>query len=36
MAKDPNARIAAICDKYADRIDAAKTNIPGAERRHDL
>ncbi len=31
MAKDPNARIAAICDRYADRIDAAKTNIPGAD-----
>jgi myo-inositol 2-dehydrogenase/D-chiro-inositol 1-dehydrogenase len=31
MAKDPNARIAAICDKYADRIDAAKTNVPGAD-----
>ncbi|MBL8174578.1 MAG: Gfo/Idh/MocA family oxidoreductase [Bryobacterales bacterium] len=30
MAKDPNARITAICDKYADRIDGAKTKIPGA------
>ncbi len=30
MAKDKNARIAAICDKYPDRIDAGKTKIPGA------
>lgn len=30
MANDPNARITAICDRYGDRIDAAKTKIPGA------
>lgn len=30
MARDPNARITAICDRYADRIDGAKTRIPGA------
>lgn len=30
MAKDPNARIGAICDKYPDRIDLGKTEIPGA------
>jgi predicted dehydrogenase len=30
MAKDPDGRIAAICDKYADRIDLGKTEIPGA------
>ena len=27
MTRDSNARIAAICDKYADRIDQAKTKI---------
>jgi len=32
MAKDPNARIAAICDLYPDRIDGAKTKIPGADK----
>ncbi|HWR52822.1 MAG TPA: Gfo/Idh/MocA family oxidoreductase [Bryobacteraceae bacterium] len=32
MAKNPNARLAAICDKYPDRIDAAKTHIPGADQ----
>ena len=32
MAKDPNARITAICDIYPDRIDAAKTKIPGADK----
>jgi myo-inositol 2-dehydrogenase/D-chiro-inositol 1-dehydrogenase len=32
MANDPNARITAICDRYADRIDAAKTKIPGADK----
>ncbi len=30
MARDANARLAAICDKYPDRIDLAKTEIPGA------
>lgn len=32
MAKDSNARITAICDKYPDRIDGAKTKIPGADK----
>lgn len=32
MAKDRNARLAAICDKYPDRIDLAKTEIPGADQ----
>jgi myo-inositol 2-dehydrogenase / D-chiro-inositol 1-dehydrogenase len=32
MAKDPNARVTAICDKYADRIDGAKTKVPGADQ----
>jgi len=32
MAQDRNARIGAICDKYADRIDMAKTKIPGADK----
>ncbi len=42
MAKDPNARITAICDLYPDRIDQAKTKIPGADKArtfrnyHDL
>ena len=30
MTKSPNARLTAVCDKYADRIDAAKTKIPAA------
>src|SRR4051812_26408525 len=30
MASDPNARLSAICDKYADRIDLGKTELPGA------
>jgi len=30
MAKDPDARLVAICDKYADRIDLGKTEIPAA------
>jgi predicted dehydrogenase len=30
MAKDPNARVTAICDLYPDRIDGAKTKVPGA------
>jgi predicted dehydrogenase len=32
MTRSPHARIAAICDKYADRIDAGKTKIPGADK----
>ena len=32
MANDRNARLTAICDLYPDRIDAAKTNIPGADK----
>ncbi len=32
MAQDPNARLAAICDKYPDRIDLAKTEIPAAAK----
>jgi predicted dehydrogenase len=32
MTRDPNSRIAAICDKYPDRIDAGKTKIPGADK----
>lgn len=31
MTKDPHARLAAICDKYADRIDLAKTQLKGAD-----
>lgn len=31
MTKAPNSRLTAICDRYADRIDAAKTKVPGAE-----
>ena len=30
MTEDPDARLAAICDKYADRIDLGKTELPGA------
>lgn len=32
MARDSNARIAAICDKYPDRIDRGKSRIPGADK----
>jgi len=32
MAKDPNARLAAICDKFPDRIDQGKTEIPGGDK----
>src|SRR4051812_32745703 len=32
MARDPRARLAAICDLYPDRIDAAKTQIPTADK----
>lgn len=31
MAEDENARLAAICDIFPDRIDMAKTKIPGAD-----
>ena len=32
MARDRNARLAAICDIYPDRIDQAKTQVPGADQ----
>src|ERR1041385_7767739 len=32
MAKDPRTRLTAICEIYPDRIDKAKTNIPGADK----
>jgi len=32
MARDPRARVAAICDLFPDRIDQAKTRIPGADQ----
>ena len=32
MARDPRTRLTAICDIYPDRIDKAKTNIPGADK----
>src|SRR5262245_31087193 len=32
MTRDPRTRLAAICDIYPDRIDRAKTNIPGADK----
>nr|MCU0246788.1 Gfo/Idh/MocA family oxidoreductase [Bryobacter sp.] len=32
MAQNKNARVAAICDKYPDRIDMGKTKIPGADK----
>ena len=32
MAHDPRARVGAICDIYPDRIDKARTNIPGADK----
>ncbi|MBI1897192.1 MAG: Gfo/Idh/MocA family oxidoreductase [Acidobacteria bacterium] len=31
MAKDPRAKLGAICDIYPDRLDAAKTQVPGAD-----
>ena len=31
MTRDANARLAAICDIYPDKIDSAKTRIPGAD-----
>ncbi len=30
MARDPRARLTAVCDLFPDRIDKAKTEIPGA------
>jgi len=30
MARDPRARLAAVCDLYPDRIDLAKSEIPAA------
>ncbi len=42
MANDKNARLAAICDIYPDKIDQAKTKIPGGDKArvyrdyHDL
>ncbi|MBX5495625.1 MAG: Gfo/Idh/MocA family oxidoreductase [Bryobacteraceae bacterium] len=32
MTRDPNARLAAICDIYPDRIDMAKTRLPTADK----
>ncbi len=32
FARDPRARIAALCDIYPERIDMAKTQIPGADQ----
>ena len=32
MSKVPQTRLTAICDLYPDRIDAAKTKIPGADK----
>jgi predicted dehydrogenase len=32
FAEDPRVRLGAICDLYPDRIDEAKTQIPGADR----
>src|SRR5579872_4910227 len=32
MAHDPRTRLTAICDIYPDKIDKAKTNIPGADK----
>ena len=32
MANDPNAQLTAICDIYPDKIDIAKTKIPGADK----
>lgn len=32
MARDRNARLAAICDLYPDRIDSAKTQLPGGDK----
>ncbi len=32
FVKDPRTRLTAICDLYPDRIDAAKTSVPGADK----
>jgi myo-inositol 2-dehydrogenase/D-chiro-inositol 1-dehydrogenase len=32
MAKDPRARLAAICDVFPDRLDQARTSVPGADK----
>jgi predicted dehydrogenase len=32
FVKDPRTRLAAICDLYPDRIDLAKTQLPGADK----
>jgi hypothetical protein len=32
MTRDDNAQFVAICDIYQDRIDKAKTAIPGADQ----
>jgi myo-inositol 2-dehydrogenase/D-chiro-inositol 1-dehydrogenase len=32
MTQGPSSRLTAICDKYADRIDQAKTKVPGADQ----
>lgn len=32
MTQDKSARLTAVCDKYADRIDQAKTKVPGADK----
>jgi predicted dehydrogenase len=32
MARDSRTRLSAICDVFPDRIDTAKTNIPGADK----
>jgi predicted dehydrogenase len=31
FAKDPRARVTALCDLYSDQIDRAKTQIPGTQ-----
>src|SRR5579863_502613 len=36
MARDPRARLTAICDIFPDRIDLAKTQIPGAAAAHSF
>ncbi len=32
MARDPRAKLAAICDLFPDRLDLAKTQVPGADQ----
>ena len=34
MAKDSRTRLTAICDIFPDRIDLAKTQVPGADKAH--